>query len=382
MKSKKQQILIVDDEPAVLESFERSFFAVRDQWDFTFVDQAEAAWTKIQNGNYSVIVSDVYMPGLSGLELLRRIHKNEATRDIPVIMITGRFDTKVRKLAMEGGAADLIVKPVDTDQLLSRIATQMETKSRIDQLKVTNSILLEKMQDQDLGLSLSQIQILSCLGNIAEACDRAPGNHITRVGYYSVAIAQHYGWDSKLVTQLSLAAPLHDVGKIGMPDKILQKRSNLSEDEMSVFQRHCFLGKRILQRPSAALIPWLSLGGDEISFGTGNQNVLNMAAIIALSHHENWDGSGYPIGLKGEEIPLPARIVAYADHYDILTAVLPGEEEYSHQEAVDIITKLAGRQFDPTIFGSFLAAQDTFCEIKNKFQDDLQLIPDSSERLF
>lgn len=382
MSREKQKIMIIDDEQAVLDAFKRSFFPFRDLWEITFVDRGEDAWEKIRDGDYSVVVSDVYMPGVDGLELLHRIHQSETTRDIPVIMITGKFDSEIRKLAMEGGAADLIAKPINTSQLVDRIATQIDTKNRIDQLKVTNTNLLNRLHDQEAVISHSQIQILSCLGNIAESCDRAPGHHVARVGYYSVAIAQEYGLDPKRITQLSLAAPLHDVGKIGIPDKILQKRSALTEDEETVFRRHCILGKQILQRPSAALTPWLSLCGDKITFDGNEESVLHLAAMIALSHHENWDGSGYPIGLKGEEIPLPARIVAYADQYDILTAVLPGEVKHSHEEAVEMISKLAGQQFDPGLLDAFLAVQDEIHQIKEQFKDHLQLIPEVQEVIY
>ena len=381
---KKHQVMIIDDEQSVLDAFRRLFFSFRDQWNFTFIDQAKDAWEEIRNGDYSVVVSDIYMPGMNGLELLKHIHENEATRDIPVIMITGKFDTQIRKKAMEGGAADLIVKPVNANELIQRISTQIDTKNRIDQLKVTNTDLLAKLHDQELTISRNQLQILSCLGNIAESCDRAPGNHIARVGYYSVAIAKEYGWDPKLVSLLSLAAPLHDVGKIGVPDKILQKRGTLKDDEEIVFRRHCILGKQILQRPSTALTPWLSLSGESLSLSLedDDQNVLNMAAMIALSHHENWNGSGYPIGLQMEEIPLPARIVAYADRYDAMTAVLPGETKYTHEEAIEAITELAGRELDPGLLDAFLRAQGEIREIREKFKDRLQLIPEVQEMVY
>ncbi|MGD9126421.1 MAG: response regulator [Planctomycetia bacterium] len=382
MTQKKQQVIIIDDEPSVLDAFKRLFFSFRDHWDFTFVDQGEDAWDKIQGGDYSVVVTDVYMPGMNGLELLKLINENETTRDIPVIMITGKFNTQIRKKAMEGGAADLIVKPVNANKLVERISIQLETKNRIDQLKLTNTDLIQKIHDQELKISQHQIQILSCLGNIAESCDRAPGNHIARVGYYSVAIAQAYGWDPLLISQLSLAAPLHDVGKIGIPDKINQKRGKLTDDEEAVFSRHCILGKQILQRPSTALTPWLSLSGDSFLLQEDDESVLNMAGIIALSHHENWNGSGYPIGLKGEEIPLPARIVAYADRYDLLTSILPGEVGCNHEEAVQLLSKQAGRELDPDLLDAFQNAQDEICDIKDKLQDRLELIPDVPEVVY
>ena len=242
--------------------------------------------------------------------------------------------------------------------------------------------LLDEFHSQEPAITRSQIQIFSCLGNIAESCDRAPGNHVARVGFYSVSIAQKYGWPARLVSQLALAAPLHDIGKVGVPDKIIQKRGELQEDEEIVFRRHCILGKQILQSPSKALTPWLGLEGESISFEGEDREVLDMAAMIALSHHESWDGSGYPIGLKGEEIPLPARIVAYADHYDVLTAVLPGEVEHTHEEAVQVIVNLAGKQFDPGLLDSFLAAKHLIRDTKEHFQDHLQLVPEMFEVVY
>lgn len=231
-------------------------------------------------------------------------------------------------------------------------------------------------------ISHGQLQILNCLGNIAESCDRAPGNHVARVGFYSVSIAKKYGWPARLVSQLALAAPLHDLGKAGVPDKIIQKRGELEEDEEIVFRRHCILGKQFLQQPSKALTPWLGLEGENISFEGDGREVLDMAAAIALSHHENWDGRGYPRGLKAEEIPLAARMVAYADHYDVLTAVLPGEVEHTHEEAVQVIENLAGKQFDPHLLDSFLAAQHLIRDTKDHFQDHLQLVPERFEVVY
>jgi len=369
----KKQILFVDDERPVLEALSRALRRQRDQWDIVCAGDGQEAWEQLLQAAYDAVVSDVRMPGLSGMELLQRMQSHEQTRDVPVVMITGLDDHGLKQQALSLGAADLLNKPVDSGQLVARLTNVLRLKEHLDQLKRSRDELEQTVYQQALELSRSRLELVCRLARAAEAHDEETGNHVVRVGCFSQAIARSLGCDEDFSERLLLAAPLHDIGKLGIPDRILQKAGPLSPGERAVMEQHCVIGERILREQSLGI---LSLIGptsvNERLFEDARDPVLEMAASVALMHHEKWDGTGYPLNLAGCRIPLAARIVAVADVFDALTSRRPYRHAWSEEKALEYMHTQAGTHFDPKVLAAFFSGLSEIQAIRRKFQEHLK----------
>ena len=251
------------------------------------------------DATYDAVVADVRMPGLSGMDLLERMQQTEKTRGVPVVMLTGLGDHELKGQALELGAMDLLSKPVDSRELIARLRSVLRLKDNLDDLRNANNLLEKKVHRQDLDLAHSRMNVVCRLGMAAEYRDEATGNHVVRVGCFSRVIAAQLGLSPAYQQMLLLAAPLHDIGKIGIPDNILLKDGPLTDEEWAVMQRHCEIGERIIRDRSKTVMPlfveWQADGSATARDGPEPSDpVLEMAASIALNHHEWWDGSGYP----------------------------------------------------------------------------------------
>jgi len=377
----KKRILFVDDDQAVLESLRRMLRRQRNVWEMTYVDHPATAWEQLLTKKFDTVVFDVKMPGISGLELLQRIGQTAKTRDVPAVMLTGLSDGALKRRALDLGAADLLNKPVEREDLLARLHSVLRLKSYQDELKAANGLLEQRVQERTEELSHSRLDIIWRLGKAAEHRDEETGNHVIRVGCISRVIAEALGKDHRFVETLFLAAPLHDIGKIGIPDTILQKRGPLGPGQWEVMRQHCVIGERILREDSrirVAFHEWR--GADSRTELEGFANpLLNMAASIALTHHEKWDGTGYPQGLLGEEIPIESRIVAIADVFDAVTSRRPYKGPQSEEEALRIIHETAGSHFDPNVYGAFMRALSEIQAIRKRFADKAEVLPESEE---
>lgn len=347
----KMRILFVDDEPNVLDGLRRMLRTERDRWGMSFVGGVDAALDVLRTADFDVVVSDVNMPGKDGFSLMTEMRIDTRTRDIPVIILTGRDDSGIKRRALDLGATDLLNKPVDSQDLIARLRSVIRLKTYQDQLKDQNAVLERKVEQRTVDLVDSRLDIIWRLGKAAEFRDEDTGNHVARVGCYCRVLAERLGADSKFVEMLFLTSPLHDIGKIGIPDAILLKRGPLNEDEWNVMRRHCVIGAKILREDSKVMNAFLAWrGGRRRNHnGNGKNHILKMASSIALTHHERWDGTGYPAGLAGEEIPLESRIVALSDVYDALCSERPYKPAFSEAEALSIIRDEAGRHFDPAV---------------------------------
>ncbi len=246
----KKHILFVDDESKVLDSLRRMLRRQQGVWKMTFINRSEEAWEHLQAGGFDVMVTDVKMPGMNGLQLLRLVKESPATRDIPVVVLTGLSDRVLKRRVLDLGATDLLSKPVEPEDLLARLRNVLRLKSYRDELHEANASLEHRVQERTEELIRSRLDIIWRLGKVAEHRDVETGNHVIRVGSYSRVIAEAMWKNRGFVETLFLAAPLHDIGKIGIPDSILLRRGPLSRAQREQMEKQCELGARNLRDES------------------------------------------------------------------------------------------------------------------------------------
>ena len=346
-----QKILIVDDDERNVRLMEAILkvegYAIR------LAFSGEEALKSIEEEPPDLILLDVMMPGMSGFDVAGKLKLNPETKTIPIIMVTALHDRNSRLLALEHGAEEFLSKPVDRAELWVRVRNLLRLKEYQNFLADHNRILEEQVAQRTAQLREAYRETIYTMTRAAEYKDEETSAHIRRVSYYSRTLAERLGMDALSQDQIFHASPMHDVGKIAIPDSIMLKPGGLNAEEWAVMREHTVLGHRILSK--------------------GKSDYLKMGAEIALNHHERWDGGGYPNGRKGEEIPLPARIMAICDVYDALRSKRPYKEPFEHARAVEIITKGDGRtapgHFDPAVLAAFVAAANEFMQIYEQHAD-------------
>ena len=367
----KKNILFVDDEPSIHDGLRRMLRFQRKVWDIHFANGVNEALNIMNRKIIDAVVTDVSMPGKDGFDLLYSIRNGNGTKDTPVVILTGLSDRKLKRKALDMGATDLLNKPADPEELIARITNMVLIKSCQDEIKAHNRALEEKVRERTIDLEAARIDLIWRLGKAAEYRDSDTGNHVVRVGYYSQALAEKLGLNQKFTETIFLTSPLHDVGKIGIPDNILLKPGKLNEKEWVVMKKHCEIGAEILSRDA---VRWQHL--DSIN----NKNLVNkiidsdnyllrMASTIALNHHEKWNGDGYPNRLSGDKIPVAARIVAISDVYDALFSERPYKKKFPEEKAMSIMRENNRTCFDPEVFDCFERSIGTFQDIRMHFSD-------------
>lgn len=359
------RILLVDDEPLNIK-VARKHLSSAGYTDFCSTSSAVEVLPLIIRAEPDVVLLDVVMPVFSGLDLLAAIRADAELMHIPVVMLTALEDRETKLTALDLGATDFLSKPVDPCELVPRVRNALLIKANHDQLRSHAANLERLVNERTAQLEHSRQDIIHCLARAAEFRDDDTGRHVLRVGCYAGAIARQLGWDSAAVAAIEQAAQLHDVGKLGIPDAILSKPGKLSPAEVELVQKHCGFGKSIFESYTDA--EWSTLSrhtqvGERILANCGSA-VLDMAARIALTHHERWDGSGYPIGLSGEDIPLEGRITAVADVFDALSTRRSYKPAFPREACFEILEKGRGGHFDPRILDAFFAAQEQIVEIQ------------------
>ncbi len=310
-----------------------------------------------------IILLDVMMPHMDGYEVCERLKSNPATATIPVIFLTARTAPEDETHAFQCGAVDFITKPINPDVVMSRVHAHLQAKLMADFLRDKNDFLEHEVQRRTQELTAIQDVTIRVMSSLAETRDNETGNHIRRTQNYVKLLAlklRQRGLHKDVLTDsfvdsIYKSAPLHDIGKVGIPDSILLKPGPLTPDEWRIMCTHPALGKESIERAEEDL-------GLPVEF-------LRIAKQIAYSHHEKWDGSGYPQGLSGADIPLPARLMALADVYDALISRRVYKPAMPHAQAVQIIQEGSGRHFDPEIVDTFLDAQAQFAEIADRYAD-------------
>lgn len=349
----KAHVVFVDDDVSILNGFRRMLRFQRDQWDMTFVTSVDEALQCLETHGADVIVSDVMLAGQNGFDLLGAVTGSARFKHVPVIMMTGSDERDLKRRALDHGATDLVNKPVDVEELIARIRNTLQLKHCQDQLRGQNDLLELKVLERTKALEASRIDLIWRLGRVAEFRDEQTGNHIMRVGSFCRVLAETLGMPRDFAEMIFLTSPLHDIGKIGIPDGILLVPRAFTRDEWDIMKTHCAIGAEILQQENRIPAP----------MQTERNPFLEMAASIALGHHEWWDGSGYPQGLSGEHIPLEARIVAVADVYDALSSARPYKAAFPEDKVLDIMEKQIGSHFDPAVYQAFCRSLTTFREI-------------------
>jgi putative two-component system response regulator len=310
----------------------------------------------IQDIDPDLVLLDVMMPGIDGYQVLEKIKGNRETMDLPVIMITALSDTQSRVKAYDLGADDFISKPPDRTEMMVRVRSLLKVKAYHDEMARYRDNLehevgriTEQLHLAYQNLKMASLDTIYRLTQASEYKDEDTGAHIQRVSRLSQAIARRLSLPQKVQDSLLYAAPMHDVGKIGIPDEILLKPGVLNEDEWEVMKTHSLIGSQILS------------GSDS--------DILKMGEEIALTHHERWDGGGYPHHLAGEQIPITGRIVAVADVFDALTSRRPYRDPLPDEKATALVRDGADSQFDPRIVDAFISLGDEVAEIREMVED-------------
>ncbi|MEA1919078.1 MAG: response regulator [Campylobacterota bacterium] len=348
------RVLAVDDEPFNLDLIEAAF-ALNDDVNITYAEDGFKALAFLAEQSFDVVLLDISMPRLNGVQVLEKIRDDEALAQLPVLMVTANPEKKHECLAK--GASDFIAKPYDIEELQLRTLNYAKINKYHEQMKDYSVSLEKEVQkrtaelQESLGLAkATEHEISIRLGRASEFRDLETGGHIKRMSYYSEHLARLYGLDDAECELVLYSAPLHDIGKVGIPDSILLKPGRFEGNEFEIMKQHAALGAKMLE--DADQFP-----------------VLKAGHIIALEHHEKFDGSGYPLGKKGESIHLYARIVAISDVFDALSSKRVYKDPMPLEKTLSIMKEGAGTHFDPQLIDLFMNNLDDFLSIQKRFPD-------------
>ncbi|HZF71194.1 two-component system response regulator [Sulfuricurvum sp.] len=335
-----ETILIVDDSPEnlmVLSEILKPFYKVK------VATGGTKALNLIASGDIpDLILLDIMMPDISGYDVCKKLKHDPMTRNIPIIFVTALSDYTNEEEGLHLGAVDYITKPVNSSIVLARVNTHITLLRNQHNLE-------QKLQERTEEIVLTRMEVIRQLGRAAEFKDNETGTHILRMSAYAKLIAQKIGLDNARTELIYLSAPMHDIGKIGTPDAVLQKPGSLTPEEWEVIRKHPNQGADII--------------------GNHHSLLLQTARIVSLTHHERFDGTGYPNGIKGYDIPLAGRIVAIADVFDALTSRRPYKEAWSIERAVEYLQDQKGKHFDGELVDIFLQHMDEIKAIMTQFKD-------------
>ena len=368
----KATVLFVDDEPNVLASIRRNLRRHARELVLEFAGGVDEALKILATTSIDVVVTDVNMPLKTGFDLIEAMTADPTLAHIPVIVLTGNAEVDLKRRALDLGAADLLSKPSSSEDILARLRSVLRIKQSQDELRKLNSKLESLVELRTAALERARMELVWRLGLAGEFRDNETGNHVLRVGYYCRRIADELCLRSDFCDLIFLTSPLHDVGKIGVPDGILLKPARLTPDEWQIMQRHTEYGAAMLQAEFVdPRLEHLGRQRPSVSVEAGETNPFaNMAAQIALQHHEKWNGSGYPQRLAGKAISIEARITAVADVFDALGSVRPYKKAWADADILELFNKERGEHFDPAIVDAALAAWDDLCTIREQLADE------------
>lgn len=366
----RPRVLVVDDTP---ENLQLMHALLKESYRVLLANGGAAALRLARlEPRPDLILLDIMMPELNGYTVCEALKADPETAPIPVIFLTARGEVEDEEMGFRSGCVDYITKPVSPPTLLARVANHLALKAASDQLAYNNRYLIEEVERRTREVQMVQDVTIMAMASLAETRDIETGMHIRRTQHYVRTLAERLRkmWEEKgleaasILTELSdeiieimyKSAPLHDIGKVGIPDAILLKPGALDAAEFEIMKSHTTLGLETIAAAEKLL--------------DAPSSFLRVARQIACSHHEKWDGSGYPHGLAGEAIPLPARLMAVADVYDALISRRVYKEPFSHERAVSMIEAGSGSHFDPAVVSAFLVEIETFRAIAQRFQDE------------
>ncbi|SEA21875.1 response regulator receiver modulated metal dependent phosphohydrolase [Desulfuromusa kysingii] len=343
------KILIVDDNPSNVALLE----AVLDEEEYENIystTDPTQVLSLYREHTFDLLLLDIRMPKMSGIEVLQQL--KEVTRDefLPVIVLTAQTDQETRQQALEAGAKDFITKPFEDWEVLLRIENTLQTRLYYTRQVVRADILEQEVRKRTREILATQFEIVKRLGAAGELRDNETGAHVNRMSHTCSLLALKRGLGKDYAEQLLYASTMHDVGKIGIPDSILLKPGKLSPEEWKVMQHHPEIGAKII--------------------GDNDSKLIVLARETALYHHEKWDGSGYPRGISGEEIPISARIAAISDVFDALTSERPYKKAWSVEKTIALLKAESGKHFEPVMVDLFIENLAEILEIKERYLDE------------
>ena len=346
---KKLNILICDDSISNVMLLEK---LLNDQGyvSVTTVTDPVKVLPLMLGASFDLLLLDIEMPNLTGIEVMQQINDSALKQQyIPVLVLTGNQNAEVRNEALQVGAQDFITKPFDTTEVLLRVRNLLRVRGAYIAQTGMNAELEKRVEKRTTELERATEILIKRLAQAGEMRDTDTGRHVLRVGKYARVMADGIGLPDEIGFMIEKAAPLHDLGKIGIADDILLKKGKLTDEEREIMNSHAQMGADLLSDHESMLV--------------------QMAGSIALNHHERWDGKGYPRGISGESIPIEGRITALSDVFDALTTIRPYKEAWSIDETIEYIKKMAGLQFDPKLVDVFVAKLDKILEIKSAYDD-------------
>jgi putative two-component system response regulator len=357
----RETILVVDD---VADNLALMSGLLKDRYRIKVANNGEKA-IRIARAEFppDLILLDIMMPGLSGYEVCEQLKSDPATREIPIIFLTAMTATEDEKRGLELGAVDYITKPISPPIVLARVAAHLKIKAAADFLKDKNQYLENEVEKRTRELTAIQDVTILTMASLAETRDSDTGNHIRRTQFYVKALAEElkdhprfrHFLNATTIDMLFKSAPLHDIGKVGIPDRILLKPGRFTPEEFEIMKTHTALGRDAIQHAEQRL-------GMQVDF-------LKYAKEIAYGHQEKWDGTGYPEGLTGDDIPISARLMAVADVYDALVSRRVYKEGMPHDKARAIVIEGSGTHFDPDVVDAFLAREEEILATAARFRD-------------
>lgn len=348
-------ILVVDDEPANVKLLERMLVARGFNHVLSVQDPRQVLGV-MKDNDVDLVLLDINMPHMDGFQVMEQLQAELPEGVPPILVLTAQNAQDFLRRALNHGALDYVTKPFDSEELFLRVKNLLKVRQVNKFMEQQNTLLDQRVQERTSELELarqmlhdSRLQIVRRLGRAAEYRDNETGLHIIRMSKMAALIGMQAGMSEEECDLLLNAAPMHDIGKIGIPDTILLKPGKFEPEEWEIMKTHAQIGADILS-------------GDDMP-------LLNMASEIALTHHEKWDGSGYPNGLKGEAIPLVGRITALADVFDALTSERPYKKAWSVEDSIALIKEQSGKHFDPALVEHFLKIINSVVEIKEQYAE-------------
>ena len=361
MTEEQPSILVIDDTPGNLSLLNQ---LLREHYRVKLANSGPRGLELAAMAPPDLILLDIMMPDMDGYQVFQRLQSDPATRRIPVIFLTAKVGAEDEERGLAMGAVDFIHKPIAPSVVLARVRTHLQIRHWQTFLEDKSAWLQQEVESRVSEVFRLQEATIRVMVSLAEFRDECTGNHIRRTQDYVRLLADYLSRQPRdagfltpeQIDRIAKASPLHDIGKIAIPDHILLKPGRHTPEEFAIMQTHSVKGESMLLRSLH------EMGGDNA--------MLRFACQIARSHHERWDGGGYPDGLAGEAIPLAARLMAVADVYDALRSRRPYKKAFDHAEAVDIIVQGKGSHFDPLLVEAFLALEGVFSEIATKLADE------------
>jgi putative two-component system response regulator len=342
------KILVVDDNPINVALLE-AILEVNGYADVHATTDPREVLPLFEIEKFDLILLDIRMPHMNGIEVMERLHAVVEDDYLPILVLTAQTDSETRRQALSAGAKDFLSKPFEEWEILLRIRNMLETRVYYNGQKIRADVLEGKVRERTKQLRDTQLEIIHRLGRAGEFRDDDTGAHVLRMSKSCHLLAIAAGLDEDHAEEILFASPMHDVGKIGIPDKVLLKPGKLDADEWEIMKTHA------------------TIGGDIV--GTHSSKIITMARVIAETHHEKWDGTGYPSGLEGENIPIESRIAAICDVFDALTSARPYKKAWPIEKALTFINEQAGVAFDPTLVHKFNEIYPEILRVRDQFPD-------------